>query len=350
MMLVVGSYSKITDPGIHLYQLESPGNRFIPVSGIPGIENPSYLNTDPDQRLIYAITEKKKDAAAELHIYHLEHNKTHAELISCIPFQGSGSCFISIDSTRTHAFITNYGDGTLTVVKLPKADLPAKVVQLLEFSGSGPNKQRQDQPHLHAALLSPNERFLYCSDLGSDRLYQFTYHPDADTPLQASELNYVELPPGSGPRHLAISPDGSRLYLITELSGDIFVFDTNDFYNGWLQQISLLQDGYTGKIEAADIHMHPGGSYLYASNRGDANEIIVFQIQPVSGSLNFVQRIGAAGLSPRNLLICEHQGLLLVANEQSDNISIFNLNSDGTLEFTKEHLQVPCLTCLKSMI
>jgi 6-phosphogluconolactonase len=349
MELVIGTYSKTTDPGIHLYQWDATGAAFVGSTSITGIENPSYLDIDNASGLIYAVTEKKDNVVAELHIYQVEAGGTKATLLTCIPFPGAGSCYISSNSTKRHAFITNYGDGTLTIIKLPRGDHSGGVVQHLKFDGSGPNKERQDRPHLHAALLSEDERYLYCSDLGSDRLYQFNYNPEANQPLRPSEPAYLELPPGSGPRHFTFSRDGRWLYLITELSGEIFVINANNFTAGWQQKVSLLQDGYCGKIEAADIQVHPNGNYLYASNRGDANEIIVFSIQPENGQLTFLQRIGAAGLSPRCLLICEEQGLLLAANEQSDNVSIFKLQIGGTLEFTREHLEVPCPTCLKTI-
>jgi 6-phosphogluconolactonase len=209
--------------------------------------------------------------------------------------------------------------------------------------------ERQDQPHLHAAILSKDERYLYCSDLGADRLYRFAYRPGAAVPLHTTDPPYMELPPGSGPRHLALSPDGRRLYLITELSGDIFVFDANEFNTGWLQKVSLLQEGFTGKIEAADIQINHSGSHLYASARGDANEVIVFSVEVITGQLKFLQRIFAEGLSPRSLLLCEQQDLLLAANEQSDNVSIFKVRSDGTLQNDREQLRIPCPTCVKAM-
>ncbi|HEX8608968.1 MAG TPA: lactonase family protein [Pedobacter sp.] len=349
MELVIGTYSKVTEPGIHLYQWDATGSAFVGTTSITGIENPSYLDIDNALGLIYAITEKKDNVVAELHIYQVEAGGGQPTRLSCIPFPGAGSCFISSNSLKKHAFVTNYGDGTLTVIKLPQKNHAGGIVQHLQFNGSGPNEKRQDRPHLHAALLSGDERYLYCSDLGSDRFYRFTYQPEAALPLQPDEPPYLKLPPGSGPRHFAFSPDGRWLYLITELSGEVFVFDADGFAAGWQQRVSLVQDGYFGKIEAADIQVHPNGRYLYASNRGDANEIVVFSIEPENGRLTFLQRIGAAGLSPRCLLICEEQGLLLAANEQSDNVSIFKLHSDGTLEFTREHLEVSCPTCLKSI-
>ncbi|MDQ0639955.1 6-phosphogluconolactonase [Pedobacter sp. W3I1] len=346
MVIVVGSYSKETHAGIHLYRWDNDKNRFGNIGHITGIENPSFVSIDAVKGLIYAVTEKKETEDSELHIYQMTGLQEETNLIARIRFSGQGSCYISTDTTSKHAFITNYGSGSLTVIRLPQGNEQGVVVQQLEFKGSGPVAERQEKPHLHAALPSKDNRYLYCSDLGSDRLYRFSYRPEATLPLPPEQSIYQQLPAGSGPRHLALSPNGDRLYLITELTGEIYMFNTGDFGTGWLQRVSLLQEGYSGKTEGADIKVHPNGAYLYASNRGNANEIVVFSIERISGQLFFLQRIGAAGLSPRGLHICEQEGLLLVANEQSDNISIFGLQSDGTLKFTKEELRVPCPTCI----
>lgn len=102
-------------------------------------------------------------------------------------------------------------------------------------------------------------------------------------------------------------------------------------------------------MEGGDIQVDAEGRFLYASNRGSANEIVVFEIDGVSGTIDFRQRVGAAGLSPRSLLIGRQQDLLLVANEQSDNVSVFSINEDGTLNFITNDLQVPAPTCLKEI-
>lgn len=316
---------------------------------IVGIVNPSYLSIDDARGLIYAITEKKEDDAAELHIYQVSDKGRQAVLQSRITYVGAGSCYISTDSRRTHAFITNYGDGTLTVIKLPEENVPGEVVQHLKFSGNGPDKERQSNSHTHAAILSKDERYLYCSDLGTDCLYRFAYDPGAKLPLHKADVPYLELPAGSGPRHLATSPDGRWLYVITELSGEIYVFDANEIKNGWLQKVSLRKDGFTGKIEAADLQINNSGGRLYACSRGEANEIMVFSVQVMSGQLKLLQRISAGGVSPRNLLLCEQENLLLAANEQSDNVSIFKIQRDGTLKDDGEQLHIPSPTCIKAM-
>jgi 6-phosphogluconolactonase len=259
MELVIGSYSEPNDAGIHVYQWDSVEG-FTNTTNIVGIENPSYLDIEHHARLIYAITEKKDGGVAELHIYQIQAEGAPANHLRCIPFPGAGSCYISTDKDKKHAFITNYGDGTLTVIKLPNEMSSGSVVQHLQFLGNGPNEERQDKPHTHAARLSKDEKYLYCSDLGSDRLYRFAYFPEANLPLQAETPPYISLPPGSGPRHFTFSPNGRWLYLITELSGEIFLFDTENLTESWQNRISLLQNGYQGtfrytQMDASSMHL-----------------------------------------------------------------------------------------------
>ena len=345
MLLVIGSYSKADAPGIHIYQLDDLAQSFSLLDTIKGVENPSYLTLGNGTDLIYAVTENKSDSASGLHIF--EASKGAASHMVSIPFTGGGSCYVSTDPGERHAFVANYGEGTLTVLRLPARGLPGGLAQELTFKGHGLDPERQDNPHIHAALLSPDGKRLLCADLGTDRLYSYNYDGDARIPLEATDPPVILLPPGSGPRQLAFSPDGRSLYVITELSAELFVFAADDLGGGWLQRLPLTQDGYSGKLEGGDIQIDASGRFLYASNRGNANEIIVFEIDPVSGLLDFRQRIGAAGLSPRNILINRQLSLLLVANEQSDNVSIFRINADGTLEFSRDYLQVPSPTCLK---
>ena len=346
-MVVIGSYSQVVNPGIHFYEWEAITTSFSAAGSISGLENPSYLTLSKEKDRIYAITENKENSASWLHVFRLGEDNNSPVRVGSIPFHGAGSCHISTDSSNRNAFVSNYGEGTLTVLALNGEGVPGAVVQQVSFSGNGADPERQEHPHPHSAVLSPDEQHLFCADLGTDRLYKFSYQPDCDPPLVAADPSFIQLPPGSGPRQLTFTPDGHWLYVITELSGEILVFNSSAPHLGCLQRVPLTQEGYCGKIEGGDIQIDARGSFLYASNRGDANEIIVFAIDPVSGLLASHQRKGAAGLSPRSILISHQPDLLLVANEQSDNVSIFRLNADGKLEFTGNHLKVSAPTCLK---
>ena len=55
-----------------------------------------------------------------------------------------------------------------------------------------------------------------------------------------------------------------------------------DYKKGQLtekQTITMLSPDFRGKVGAADIHISPDGRFLYGSNRGDANELVIFNIK-----------------------------------------------------------------------
>jgi 6-phosphogluconolactonase len=340
MVLTIGGYSN----GIYLYRFKNDKDGFEFYSEINGIENPSYLAISNENRCIYAISEDKEGDRGKLNIYQLTPS-SEVNLIDTINFKGAGSCHISVDVNQTHAFIANYGNGSLTVIRLPKSKKPTKVVQQIAFNGTGPG-ERQEGSHLHATILSRDGRYLYCSDLGADRIYRFLYQPWSVLPLQKEQPS-IDFPAGSGPRHFALSNNGRWLYVITELSGEIFVFDTSKGTEQWTQRINLVEDNFRGKPEAADIQVHPDGKTLYASLRGEHNEILVFAIEPLDGHLSLLQRIGAQGESPRCLLVCEQKSLLLAANEKANSISIFDILANGKLNFEGKKIKIFAPTCLK---
>jgi 6-phosphogluconolactonase len=174
----------------------------------------------------------------------------------------------------------------------------------------------------------------------------FSYNAGNDPPLRACDPPYINLPAGSGPRHLTFDKRGRWLYLLTELSGEIFMFPTKD-PSRWLEKQSIIAEGYSGKIEAADIQIHPTRNYLYASNRAEANEIVIFKMDARNGSLTFLQRTSAEGSGPRSLLISPDGRFLLAANEQSNTITVFQISASGRLQYTGSQIKVNKPTCLK---
>jgi 6-phosphogluconolactonase (cycloisomerase 2 family) len=66
-----------------------------------------------------------------------------------------------------------------------------------------PNSDRQDTAHLHQIVEGSNGT-LYMPDLGSDRIW--IVKREGASGLKTH--GYLTAPPGAGPRHLVISPDG----------------------------------------------------------------------------------------------------------------------------------------------
>jgi 6-phosphogluconolactonase len=110
----------------------------------------------------------------------------------------------------------------------------------------------------------------------------------------------------------------------------------------------VLADGFQGQVGAADIHISADGKFLYSTNRGDANEIEVYAINPANGKLVFVQRTSSLGKTPRNFEIDPSGNFLLVANQNSDDVFIFRINkTTGKITYTGAKMDVGNPSCLK---
>jgi 6-phosphogluconolactonase len=86
---------------------------------------------------------------------------------------------------------------------------------------------------------------------------------------------------------------------------------------------------------------------MYVSNRGH-NSIAVFSVAPSTGALTLDQVISTDGDWPRNFTLDPTGAFLLVANQRSDNVVVFNIDqSTGRLTPTGNNYQLPSPVCLK---
>ena len=346
--MLVGTYTNGgKSEGIYIYRYNPNKNEATQVSIAKGIENPSYLAISKDQKFVYAVNENHGDKGGEISAFVLD--KTKGELVFLNKQQTGGDdpCYVTVDSTGKNVIVANYSGGNIAVFKTNADGSLQPAVQTISHDGYGVNVARQEMPHPHSVVLSPDEKFLFVANLGNDRLYRYAFNAnDAANPLTALEPPYYEVPDGSGPRHFTFHPNGKFAYLLNELSGSIIVYEYN---NGTLKEIqTIVSDNTNSKADkgSADIHITPDGRFLYTSNRATANDIAMFKISS-DGKLaeNGHQ---AVGMHPRNFMIDPSGRFLLVANRDSNNIQVFIINKNfGILQDSNTKIDVPQPACLK---
>ena len=102
--------------------------------------------------------------------------------------------------------------------------------------------------------------------------------------------------PGSGPRHIALHPNGRWAYVISELANTVTAFDWDGDKGSFheLQTISTLPKDFKGENSTAEIAVDPKGRYLYGSNRGH-DSIAVYAIDPAKGLLTLIEDVPTLG-------------------------------------------------------
>ena len=343
LYMLVGTYTSGTSTGIYVYRFNEETGEAAYVSETKAV-NPSYLAVSADESFVYSVGENGKDAAALAFSFDKKTGRLH--LLNEQPVNSPGPCYITIDRSGRFVVTANYSGGSVSVFPLATDGSLLPVTKLFAFKGSGPDTNRQDMPHLHCAVFSPDQRYLFAADLGTDQLHKFSTS-GKDPFLTTGNPEAYKLEPGSGPRHLTFHPNGKYAYLINELSGKVTVFHYSD---GHLEPVQYIVSDITeGDKGSADIHVSPDGKYLYASNRANTNNIAVFSIHETDGRLTLTGH-QPTGLHPRNFIISPNGKYLLAASQNSNLIQVFEIDKNTGLLKEDKSKQITAIdrpVCLK---
>lgn len=343
--LVVGAYTSGSSKGIAVYRFYTESGRLAFLSQIDNVSNPSYLTVSKNNKFVYAVNENDQ---GEVSSFGFEPKTGKLTFINKVSTLGASPCFVSVDKNNKNLFVANYAGGNIAVLPLNEDGSIGAAVQTIKDDGHGPNKDRQEKAHVHTAVLSPDEKYVLYTDLGTDKINITKYKGGKTNPIVPANPAFVSVTPGYGPRHLAFSNNKKTMYLITEMGSAVLVFDYNNGKPKQRQDITLLPDGFKGQTGAADMHISPNGLFLYATNRGDANDISVFSINQENGELTFVERKPSGGKGPRNFIIDPTGKYLIVANQNSDNITVYRIDeTTGKIMQTVSRTQVGNPVCLQ---
>jgi len=255
-----------------------------------------------------------------------------------------GPTYISVHPSGRAAYVANYGSGSLTSYAIAADGKLSGPVAHFQYTGHGPNVDRQKSSHAHSAQVSPDGRFVLVNDLGLDQIHIYRIHATHPAQLTPNSPDAWHGKPGSGPRHIAFTPNGRTVYNINEMGStiDLLAWDANaGVLTAVGDPISTLAAGFTGVNTAAEVLVSPDGRFLYASNRGE-DTVVVFTIHSQDQSLAFLQRIACGGKTPRQMTLSPDGTSLLVGNQDSATIAIFACDPvSGMLTTTPNSVTLP---------
>lgn len=346
--MLVGTYTDGGQKdGIYIYRFNPNKGEATFISKTSGVENPSYLCISHDQKYVYAVNENSGDNPGYVSAFAFDKKKGELTFLNKQPTDGYAPCYISIDSTGKNVITANYSGGNISVFKTNADGSLQPHCQIVGHEGYGVNVERQEMPHPHCVVFSPDEKYLYCADLGNDRLYQYKVDINsADNVLSPADPEYLTIPDGAGPRHFTFSPDGKNAYLINELSGQIIVYDYNNGKLTEKQTIASDNTNIKGDKASADIHITPNGKFAYSTNRGTANDIALFKVQTDGTLLDNGHQPTVN--HPRNFMVDPTGRFLLVAGRDANSIQVFIINKNyGLLQDASLKIDVPKPVCIK---
>jgi 6-phosphogluconolactonase len=349
-LVYVGTYTDHGSQGIYAYRFDSIRGETTPIGLVAATENPTFLAIHPNRRLLYAVNEVDQfegKPSGGVSAFAMDRSTGKLNLINSVSSMGKGPAHLSLDKTGKYVLVANYGGGSVAVFPIEHDGRLGKASAFAQHTGSSVNPDRQSGPHAHQILMSNDNRYALVADLGLDEILVYKFNA-AKGSLTPNDPAYAKTDPEAGPRHLAFSRDSKFVYVINELQSSVktFSYNPNTGKLRSLQTISTLPRDFRGQNTDAEIAIDAKGRFLYASSRGH-DSIMIFAVDPKTGTLSHVQDVSTQGKTPRNFAIDPTGNWLFAANQDSNNIVLFKIDpKTGQLTPTQHPLEISSPVCV----
>jgi 6-phosphogluconolactonase len=339
-LLLVGTQTSGASKGIYGYGFDSVTGELTKAGLAAATPSPTFLVTAPDRRTIFAANETDNfggEKSGSVSSFSLNPATGMLTQVSQVTSKGAAPCHVAVDHTGSSVFAANYTGGSAISYRVTGHNHLSEPVSFFQYTGHGPNPDRQQGPHAHRVTVAPNNRFLLVNDLGLDMIHIYTLDA-ATAKLAANDTPSWSAPAGSGPRALLFHPNGRFAYCVCELTSQVIVLkwdgDGGTLTTG--QTLKLPLQPQLGPVTGCDIVLSKDARFAYVANRGD-DFIATLAVSSDGSRLTFQRRSTCGGKIPRHLTLDPTERFLLVANQGSDNITVFprDINSGHLSEMGK---------------
>ena len=372
-ILYVGTYTEIVTgdfgghgKGISCYEFDAVNGELNLLNNQFQV-NPSYLSIasimhsnneleNKSSKYLFAVSEVLASKKPVLHTYTINDNYS-LSLIDTKTIEGGCPCHIHYFQNKegqSYTATACYETGNLVIHNMnveATADLNLHEPINIYHKGSSQHPSRQTQAHAHCTCFDIVSNKLLVCDLGLDQVKVYSLQKNNDS-FNAIEQQIITLPAGSGPRHICFDDNYAYGFIINELTGSVTIIkhsaEKKEYeINGTFDtRVPLSESSINTDLGGAAIRVSACGKFIYTSMRTD-NTIRLFAFDPITESLSFIASYPTEGLTPRDFTIDATGKWLLVAHQDSDTISIFNVNSyNGTLSFHKTVNNIESPVCL----
>jgi 6-phosphogluconolactonase len=382
-ILYVGTYTEIVagdfgghGKGISCYEFDAQKGGLNLLNNQFQI-NPSYLSIasiihsnneleNKSSKYLFAVSEVLASKKPVIHTYSINDNYA-LSLIDAKTIEGGCPCHIHYFKNKdgeSYTATACYETGNLVIhtIDVEKKDNTINNFEPINIyhKGSSQHPSRQTQAHAHCACFDTVSNKLLVCDLGLDQVIVYSVQINNGS-FNTIEKQIITLPAGSGPRHICFDDNYFYGFIINELTGAVTIikysaekkeyqikgnFDVSGQLSESLNESVNASTSIDTDLGGAAIRVSADGKFIYTSMRSD-NTIRLFAFDPIAESLSYIASYPTQGRTPRDFTIDATGKWLLVAHQDSDTISIFNVNSyNGTLSFHKTVNNIESPVCL----
>jgi 6-phosphogluconolactonase len=329
-----------TQNGILAYDWD-PATGELKAAGVAvQISTVDWLTCSPGDEYLFAACEVDSfngKPTGEVASFSVRNGELHP--LSAQNSAAKGTCHVALDRTGRVLLSADYGGGSAASFLVTGGKL-SPAVWTEHYTVHGPDPSRQEAAHAHFCSFSPDNRFAYINDLGGDMIH--IYRLDAST-AQLARVGAFHAKPGAGPRTLHFHPNGRTAYCMNELASTVDVLEWHKTDGSLTLQasINLLPDDFHGLSRACDTVITKDGRFVYFANRDD-DFLFTFKAEAKTGALTPMKRSNCGGKIPRNFVLDPTESWMLVANQESNWISVFARDTEtGELAIEGKNYDAP---------
>ena len=338
MKCYVGTNSLRGSKGIYTLEINTQNGEMREASTVEA-DDSAYLYVSEKRKCLYAVMESleyKGVPGGGVAAYRIEDNKL--SFLNSRYAYGGWPCHVIADEEKDSLLVSVFRNGLLVVYGINQ-DGSIGEERRVEHHQE-PNGRMS---HIHASMPTPDGKYIAVADCGLDYIYLY----DAKTYQKVFEW---KAPEDSGPRQLRFSPDGKYLYMVSELSCQIFVFEYQPDCKDMLRNVQVIstrrEDGYDRENYTSALQMHPSGRYLLAGNRGH-NSIVVYEVDKETGLLMLKGHTMLAGDFCREFCFVPDGSMLIVGIKHTDVVQTFFFDENkGILKWSGQEIVIPSPSCV----
>jgi 6-phosphogluconolactonase len=322
----VGCYTDEKKEGIHVVKVNTETGAMKPLWTLSGVEGTTYFALNKAKTFLYTAQSDPslpKGTNGLIACYRIEGEKL--VLVNQVALGCGSPCHVSLDKEEKAVVFADYGTATAGVCEIQSdGSLATQPPVTVQHVGSGPDLPRQKSAHAHAALLTPDNRYLCVTDLGMDqvRFYDFAARK---TGLREVEALRITTAPGAGPRHLTFHPNGKWFFLLNELNNTVSTYAYTGESPQHICTLSTLPKWFESFSKASAIKITADGKMLFASNRG-YDSIATFTVDEKTGALTLMKLSKLTGKFPRDFELVPGEKFMIVGYETSHGFQVYSVD------------------------
>ena len=327
----VGSQTDAEHPaGIYILESDAETGAIRLLRAIEDGVNPTYMAVTRDGSRLYSVTGRSgfggKGQNGGLAAYRTDGDNLIP--INCVPTHHTVPCHIALSPDEKTLVWAEYSHATAGCAELSADGAISTHRQMVQHTGDGPNKPRQDKAHAHCAIVTPDSRYLLVADLGIDQIKAYDFAHRADGLKECLDVTIHTTPPGAGPRHMIFQKNGRIMYVIFELYNLVSSYRYTGEGFEYIETRTLIADPALNKdCKASAVKLSEDGTQLFCSNRDckrlARESITVFNTDPETGRMEFLAETPVHGRFPRDFAFMPGERFLLVGYEFDHRIDSF---------------------------